>query len=90
MKFLWCLFSFERESRGVRICSQISRQILMRALFLASIILCKNCTVSCSAVVPEWLRGLTRNQLHSVRIGSNPIDGDIFFKILSNYKVSLK
>ena len=28
--------------------------------------------------MPEWLRGLTRNQMRSPRVGSNPTGDDLF------------
>ena len=31
-----------------------------------------------NAVVAEWLRRLTRNQIHSGSVGSNPTDCEIF------------
>ena len=33
-----------------------------------------------AAVVAEWLRRLTRNQMGSARAGSNPADCEFFFK----------
>ena len=32
-----------------------------------------------SAVLSEWLRSLTRNQMGSARTGSNPVDRDLFY-----------
>lgn len=42
------------------------------------------------AVVSEWLRRLTRNQLGSARIGSSPIHGDSYWKYFATcwYEVS--
>ena len=31
------------------------------------------------AVLSEWLRSLTRNQMGSARTGSNPVDRDLFY-----------
>ena len=35
--------------------------------------------VGTSAVLSEWLRSLTRNQMGSARTGSNPVDRDLFY-----------
>ena len=43
------------------------------------------------AVVAEWLRRLTRNQIPSGSVGSNPTDCEIFshIKILLQYRLLL-
>ena len=42
------------------------------------------------AVVAEWLRRLTRNQIPSGSVGSSPTDCDISFKLHFNYWVIIK
>ena len=38
--------------------------------------------VHCQAAMAEWLRRLTRNQMGSTRVGSNPTRSALVFKIM--------